>query len=283
MASNSTSPDSLPFGSMHISDPVQFYQSKKGSIDTINCKVSAPPGLSNPRSLLLDTQSCNLFIVDSDNNRIVVLTMEWEFVSMFGEKDLDSPWGVAILSDSVFVTDVGHHGLLKFSLFDFTLITRVSSTTENKKLKEPRGITSDGNEIFVADSGSHAICIFNSELEFLRYIGIGDLWFPRDVKLSQDSITAIDKSDTCVHIFSKGGEKKKDIIPLDPNRKSSPLFFHIDTSGSIILSDYDSKTLQIFDLSGNSIHTIQVDENPKGVLVIKDKLFCCYTDKIQIF
>lgn len=282
MASNNTSPDSLPLGSMHISDPVQFYQSKKVPVDTINCQASAPPGLSNPRSVLQDSDNGRLYVVDSDNKRVVVLTTEWQIMNVFGEKELDSPWGVAVLSDSVFVTDVRYHGLLKFSLLDFSLVSRVSST-ENKKLKEPRGIVSDGNELFVADSGSHAISVFNSDLEFIRYIGNGELWFPRDIKLLQDSIITLDKSDLCVHIFSKEGEKKKDLIPLDPNRKSSPLFFHIDSSGNIILSDYDSKSLQVFDPSGNSIHTLQVDENPKGVLVLKDKLICCYTDSIQIF
>ena len=282
MASNCVSPDSLPMESMHISDPIQFYQSKKAPIDTISCQLTAPPGLSNPRSILFEAKSNSLFIVDSDNKRVLVLTMDWQFICKFGEGEFESPWGVAVLSDSVFVTDVGNHGLLKFSLSDFSLVSKVSST-DNKKLKEPRGIAADGKELFVADSGSHAISVFNTDLEFLRYIGTGDLWFPRDVRLSQDSILTLDKSDFCMHLFSKAGEKKSNMIPLDPNRKSSPLFFSTDTSGSIIISDYEAKSLRVFDLTGNSIHTIEVSECPKGVIVVQDKLICCYANSIQIF
>ena len=282
MASNNVSPDSLPLGSMHISDPVQFYRSKKGPIDTINCQLTAPPGLSNPRSILFEAKSNSLFIVDSDNKRVVVLTMDWQLVCKFGEGEFESPWGVAVLADSVFVTDVGDHALLKFSLSDFSLVSKVSST-DNKKLKEPRGIATDGKELFVADSGSHAISVFSSDLDFVKYIGSGDLWFPRDVGLSQDSILTLDKSDVCMHIFSKDGEKRSNIIHLDPNRKSSPLFFSVDTSGSIIISDYEAKYLRIFDLTGNTIHTIEVSECPKGVIVVQDRLICCYANTIQIF
>ena len=282
MASNSVSPDSLPMERMQISEPIQFYQSKKGPVDMISCQLTAPPGLSNPRSILYEAKSNSLFIVDSDNKRVLVLTMDWQLVCMFGEGEFESPWGVAVLADSVFVTDVGNHGLLKFSLSDFCLVSKVSST-DNKKLKEPRGIAADGKELFVADSGSHTISVFSSDLEFLKYIGSGNLWFPRDVGLAQDSILTLDKSDFCMHLFSKDGEMKSSIIPLDPKRKSSPLFFSIDNSGNIIISDYEAKSIRVFDLTGNSIHTIEVSECPKGVIVVQDKLICCYANSIQIF
>ena len=280
---NSLSPESLPMGSMHISDSTQFYKNKLQPIETISCEQSAPPGLRNPRTIFLDPRTNNIFVVDSDNKRVVVLTIDWKVVSKFGEEKLDSPWGLVVHSNFVFVTDVNCHALFKFSQSDLSFISQTNST-DNKKLKEPRGISCNGNgDLFVADSGSHAISVFNTNLEFLRYIGSGVLWFPRDVKLLQDSVLTLDKSDTCVHLFSQEGEKKGSFIALDSERNSSPLFFYPDTCSNIILSDYEAKSLRIFDLAGNHLHTLKLSENPKGVVLVHDRLLCCYTNSIQIF
>ena len=58
--------------------------------------------------LSLDEVNEKVYIADSGNHRIQVLSFQGEFLSHFGEEVLSYPWGISVSDDYIFVTDFGN-------------------------------------------------------------------------------------------------------------------------------------------------------------------------------
>ena len=73
----------------------------------------------NPRSVVFDDAN-NLYVTDSTNNRVQVLTTEGQFLRAFSQtangQKLKCPWFIAIdSSNTVYVSDDTHHCVSVFS------------------------------------------------------------------------------------------------------------------------------------------------------------------------
>ena len=224
--------------------------------------------LRYPTGLALDEISQKVYIVDSGNRSVKVLSFQGEFLTQFGQEVLSGPWGIAVTEEFIFVTDLNHNSLLQFNKDTLQLINRAGTKEE---LNSPQGLCVDRNgDVFIADCRNYRVIVLSGNLSFKSCIGTGILSLPLDVKLSPDTLVVLDRSPNCVRIFSKGGDLLTSCVSQgsEPNcLVNRPFFFCIDPDMNILISDYGHDTIKIFTHSGELIHTLGKKGKSRGELI----------------
>ena len=129
-------------------------------------------------------------------------------MNRFGQDKLEYPFGITVTNEHVFITDRGQHALLKLDRKRYELVIRTGTKgSEHGQFKSPSGLCIDYNgDVLVADSDNNRVSVFSKDLIFISILGIEQLKYPRDVKLTHDSVLVVlDRSPKCVHFYSKKG------------------------------------------------------------------------------
>ena len=260
------------------------YSLKKEPVLTAG-KLGGGANQLNATGIAFDESTELMYIADCGNSRVQIVSLKGEFVTQFRKDKLGNPWGIVVNNESIFVTNVEHHALFQFRKKDFKLINRTG--TEGNKEGEfncPRGLCIDTNgDVLVADSLNNRVCVFSKLLKFKSCIGIGQLHYPTDVKLSADRVVVLDYSPKCVHFFSREGHPLSSCVSkgTEDIMVANPFFFCVDSAGNIIISDCDGNAIKIYTESGQHIHTLgRKGEgrgefiNPFGVCISKFGTIC---------
>ena len=118
------------------------------------------------------------------------------------------PWGIAITSEHIYVTDRGLHALFQFNKDSFELLNRTGTKGQTDgQFNGPRGLCTDySGDVYVADNANNRVCIFSNYFQFKSEFGIGQLYRPKDVKLTPNcQVVVLDRSPECVHFYSRNG------------------------------------------------------------------------------
>ena len=216
----------------------------------------------NAAGISIEEDNKLILIADCLNSRVQIVSFEGQFMTRFGQGTLKHPWGITVSKEHVFITDRGLHALLKFDRNSYKLVMRTGTQeSEYGHLKHPRGLCIDYNgDVLVADSDNNRVSLFSKDLIFISNIRIGQLKFPKDVKLTPDSVVVVlDESSKCVHSFSKNGHLLRSCISQGEGPEclvKYPLYFCLDLAGNIIISDRGNHRIKIFSQSEQLIHTI---------------------------
>ena len=141
--------------------------------------------------LYFDEDTQRIYIADFGNSRIHVMSQQGEFIKSLGQDVLQLPWGISANKDHIFVTDGGHHSLIKFCKNTLELLNNTKGS-EELQLSRPHGLCIDTNgDVFVADCINHRIVIFSTNLQLKSSFGTEKLRFPRDVKLTPDCVVVL--------------------------------------------------------------------------------------------
>ena len=83
------------------------------------------------------------------------------FLKRFGHGILDSPWGIAVTDDNVFITDLDLHALLQFRKKDYKLMRRTGIEGRKEgQLDYPKGLCIDNNgDTYIADCDNNSLCL----------------------------------------------------------------------------------------------------------------------------
>ena len=242
--------------------------------------------LDSPRGIAFDESTKLMYIADCFNSRIQIVSQKGEFVTQFRNDKLESPWGIAVDKECIFVTDVWHHALFQFRKKDFKFINKTATKGDKEgQLNSPYGLCIDTNgDLLVADSDNDRISVFSKHLKFKSIIGIGQLHYPQDVKLLADRIVVLDRSPKCVHFLSQEGHLLSSCVSSGDTPDSllvSPSFFCLDAADNIIISDWKLHAIKIFTQAGHHIHTLgRKGEgrgefiSPYGICVTKAGTIC---------
>ena len=89
-----------------------------------------------------------------------------------------------------------------------------------------------------------------------------------------------------IHIFSRLGDLLNSIISL--RRGTGDIFLCLDKFNNILISDWFGKTIQIYTLDGQLIHSIERDDFPAGIAVTQDNtsiIICvgCEDHKLKLY
>ena len=246
------------------------YSLKKQPVLAVGKEGSADNELYYPAGLALDEVNQLIYIADTCNCRIQVVSFEGKFLKRFGQDILKEPWGIAVTADNVFVTDRNLHALLQFRKNDYKLVRRTGTKgAGEEQLDDPRGLCSDYNgDVYVADCGNHRVSVFSKQLQFLNCLASQQLKHPLDVKVTPDSVVILDRSPNCIHFYSRSGDLLRSCVTQGVDGTvCSPLFFCLDVAGNILITDTYRKDVKILSPSGHLIHEIGKVGHGRGEFV----------------
>ena len=248
---------------------VPNYSLKKEPILTAGKKGEGKKEL-DAVGLFFDEDTQRIYIADYDNNRVQVMSLQGKCITRFGQDVLQLPWAISVNNDHIFVTDVSS-SLFKFCKNTLELLNSTKGS-EELQLFGPSGLCIDNDgDVYVANSFNHRIVIFSTNLQFKSTFGTHELNFPQDVKLTPDCVLVLDESPNCVNLFSRDGDYLSFCISQGEEPNSlvcNPLFFCLDLSGNILISDRDHHCIKIFTQSGELIHSIGREGSKKGEFIL---------------
>ena len=254
-------------------EEVRSYTKRNNPVKKFGTKGKEKGELNYPIGLTLYRNE-SIYIADTFNSRIQIFSTAGKFVAEFGEEQLDRPYSIALNDKWVFVSDYSHKAVFKFQITNNKFVCQ----SAKGELNRPYGITVDTNgEVLVADCDNNRIAKLNSELKLVRKIGKDKLKHPRDVKINKNNIFVADiNENNNIHMFTESGDIIRSFIKLDNGTGLIYLFF--DLYNNIIVSNYDSKSIQIYTINGELIHRIVCKSNPTGIAVDNNNNIICVCD-----
>jgi DNA-binding beta-propeller fold protein YncE len=128
-----------------------------------------------PYGIAGDSQG-NVYVADLYNGGISVHDNKGKFIKYFAEKNprenlIDTPGGLRIYNDKVYVTDIRKSRVYVFDLAGKKLLEIGKMGTKPGEFRAPNAVTVDkeGN-IYVVDTGNHRVQVFDKNGKFLRII-----------------------------------------------------------------------------------------------------------------
>lgn len=168
-----------------IGEMVKYYR-KKGTLDETPVRFDlekyavAPRPLNYPGKILADQAGGRLFITDSNNNRIVVSTLEGELLDVigsgklgakdgsYGEASFDHPQGTALVGNTLYVADTENH-LIRTVDLEAKTVSTLAGTGQQARMRttggpvrevalnSPWAMQSLGETIYIAMAGPHQL------------------------------------------------------------------------------------------------------------------------------
>ena len=269
------------------------YKSKKQPLVSVCEKGKGMEQLNNPLGVTVDNKSGNIYVADYYNNCVKVFDSTGKYLFKFGDNEgegkMNYPMGVAICGDRILITQ-GNNCILNYQL-NGKFISRIGIQGRRElEFNFPFGLTIDesNGDIYICDRNNNRIQILNNDLSFKSQFGKDKLKHPLDVKLSKECIYVLDEFNPCLHLFNYNHILQKSVISRGKGMEViDPCFFFIDQTDNILISDYSSNSIHIFNSEFRLIHEIPVSNHPTGVTVDKQGrvIVVCRADKdcLQIF
>lgn len=228
-----------------------------------------------------------IYIVDSGNNRLVVLDQDGKTLFTIGregqgEGEFQDPVGIGIGPEGkIYVADTGNHRIQIFTAQGkfLTAITVASDGTTVRPIDV--AVDPKTTHIFVTGNNNHKVMVFNRSGRLLREwggngAGVGKFRYPATIAITHDfSIGVVDVFNTRVQLFQADGRFLVKIGEWGvlPGQLFRPKGIAIDQQGHIYVSDSYMNVIQVFDDSGRFLHVLrQKDKNhimmtPSGIAV----------------
>ena len=243
----------------HVKPVVPDYKTKQ--LPTAYCckkssEQKSPGELNIPISLAIHYKTRNIYIADSNNHRVQVFSCNGDYLFMFSGK-MNQPFGICISQNKVFVTQLLDHCISLYEL-EGKLIKSVGSEGNGEaQFKYPHGldVSDRSGNIYVCDCYNHRIQILTEELKYYSMLGIDQLKYPLDVKVTRDRVLVLGRNDPCVFVFDSDHVLTNSLITRGVGKQTNnPRCFDIDREYNIIMSDYRNHCVYVFNQEGEQIH-----------------------------
>ena len=269
------------------------YKSKKQPLVSVCEKGKGMEQLNYPLGVTVDDKTGNIYVADQFNHCVKVFDCTGKYLFKFGdiegEGKMNYPRGVAIYGDIILITQ-SNNCILNYQL-NGKFVSRIGRLEIGElEFSNLFSLTIDesNGDIYICDHNNNRIQILNSDLSFRSHFGNEELRNPRDVKLSKGYIYVLADYNPCLHLFNYNHILQKSVISRGIGMEVIyPLFCFVDQTNNILISDYSSNSIHIFNTEFQLIHKIPVSNNPTGVTVDKRGrvIVVCQADKdcLQIF
>ena len=120
---------------------------------------------NDPRGLACNELNGDIYICDSSNNRIQILSDELQFKSQFGAENLNYPLEVKLSKEYIYILDMSNPCIHLYD-YNFILQKSVVSRGEGMQVVNPFSFfIDDPCNILISDHRSNSIQIYNSQFE----------------------------------------------------------------------------------------------------------------------
>ena len=268
------------------------YKNKKQPLVSVCKRGNGNQQLHSPLGVTVDNKTGNIYVADQSNDCVKVFNSTGKYLYKFrgneGEGMMYQPRCVAIYGDRILITQ--SHCILNYQL-NGNFISRIGSEGRGKlEFVYPFGLTIDesNGDVYICDRTNNRVQILNNEFSFKAQFGNKELYHPRDIKLSKEYIYVLDRSNPFLHLFNYNYIQQKSVIPRGKGMDVvNPCHFFINKNDNILVTDYDSKSIVIYNTEFRLLHKIPVSNSPTGVTVDNQGrvIVVCQanTDCLQIF
>ena len=191
-----------------------------------------------------------------------------------GELQFDSPHGIAISGEVVYVAEYGGNRIHKLTTGGEFLGTFGQKGSDVGQFNGPYDVNiSPEGKVYVADRGNSRIQVFHSDWTLSHIIdgnisGDGSFSSPRGVAFDiSGDVHVTGFVSNSVTVFTPSGQFLR---KYDQTHLNGPDGIAIDSSGYSLVMNYGSGSLSIYDPSGRFIHSIEGFSCPYGVSISPD-------------
>ncbi|KAI6649913.1 NHL repeat containing protein [Oopsacas minuta] len=213
--------------------------------------------LNNPTGIAVDGACNELYICDYSNSRIQVLNTEGKYLRSFGTDHLKEPYSICLSKEEVFVTDQAKESLVKFSLGGQFLKETGSRGNTEGRFTNITGLCHEAGLIYVCDCSMQRIQIFDSNLNFIKKFGSGELKLPKDITVFSDRIYILSQDNNSIHCYNRD-YTLQNIIQLtgQEQQMTTAVFFTIDKKGNFLITGSTTNDIRIFSPQGVMKHIL---------------------------
>ena len=243
----------------------------------------APGKLIFPEGVVIDENTGSIYVAEGvGTNRVSVFTETGNFLNSFSHQDMNSPCGIDIHKDNIYVTGdmsdtVCHFKMEQQIRHVATFGSGKGSSDEQFDHLRGLAVSIDG-DVFVADLGNNRIKILDQSLRFKRHVTHQSLKKPRDIKLTRNEMYVLCGDSPCVHVLSHAGEMTRSLVTSGDGMQVSKgaYFFCFDAKQNLLISDWGASKVKIFSKDGTYLHTVgQQDQEtgklrPRGIALTKN-------------
>jgi DNA-binding beta-propeller fold protein YncE len=208
-----------------------------------------------------------VYIADSLNDRVQVLTQDGKFVRSFGNDGapsarLKAPFGIAVAEDgNVYVTDTGNCRVQVYDAAGHGVRTFGEYGSCPSCLVEPRAVAVHDEEVYVADSASNRIVVFTRNGTFVHAFGStgtanGEFRRPEGVATDTNGdIFVADSGNNRIQKFTNSGGflLSWGAFGSHSGLLASPTALTV-SGNEVIVADLVNHRLQVFDLDGKYLY-----------------------------
>ena len=197
-----------------------------------------------------------IVVIDWSSYRVVILNKEGELIKSFGSKgsedsQFDDPNGVDVdEAGRIIVADTDNHRIQVFDNDGSFLHSFGSKGSSDGQFNQPNSVVVDGDgNIVVCDSGNDRIQVMDIEGNFIRCFGTkgsgpSQLNEPQGVDVDGEGrIFVCDTGNRRVSVFEKDGTF---LFSFGKHRMEDPFGVVIDSFGTIIVSDWEKKSIELW-------------------------------------
>ena len=185
-----------------------MYELEGKLIKSVGSKGNGEAQFNNPRGLDVSDRNNNIYVCDSDNHRIQILTEELKYHSMLGIDLLKHPRDVKVTRDRVLVLDVSDPCMFVFNSYH-VLTNRIITRGDGKQTNSPWCFDIDREyNIIMSDYRNYCVYVFNQEGEQIHKFGkeghgIGEFYYPCGIALDNTGhiIVVSGKDTNCLQFF----------------------------------------------------------------------------------
>ena len=208
--------------------------------------------LYNSKGIALDRVRNEVYVCDNGNRRIQVLSTIGEYVRQFGRDHLTEPFAICISQqDELFVTDYATQCVLKFSLTGKFFKRAGSRGNKPGQFSGITGLCCEAGLVYICDLNIQRIQIFDSELNFIKDFGYGELSCPSDIHILSDTIYILSLDNNCIYCYNRDCTLQKKIELFGQEKlMTDACFFTIDKKGNFLITDAALQQIQIFSSKG---------------------------------
>jgi len=257
--SNQISVSSFTNGTHGKVTSVHTYLSQFGSYGSGNGQFASPFRVGTD-------SSGNIYVADSDDNRVEKFNSTGVYISQFGTPgsgngQFNALAGIALdSSGNIYVVDNGNNRIQKFNFAGTYQSQFGTPGSGNGQFDSPLGIVIDASgNIYVTDLGHNRVEKFNSagtyQSQFGSYgSGNGQFDSPTGIALdSSGNIYVLDHNNNRVEKFNSAGTYQSQFGSSGSGNGqfNTPYDVFIDSSDHIYVADYGNNRIQVFNYTGN--------------------------------
>ena len=225
-----------------------------------------------PKGLAVDAQG-NLYVADSQNNRIQVLSPSGVLLRQWGSEGSGpgqflEPWGLAVDADGyVYVADTWNHRIQVFDpegryVREWGTFGQTSATGDGDLLYGPRDVAIDGDgNVYISDTGNKRIVKYTSDGVMIHGIGgagsdEGRFQEPVGIAVEPDgTLYVADTWNRRIQVFTPDGQFSHawELYAWESQSVVNKPYLAVDGAGYVYASDPEGYRVLVFDGQGRLV------------------------------